>query len=368
MALVFSFATPAFAQAKLNYTWNTDQGDTVRITSHFRGGTYTGVVDLGAAGFSCAVSGKIATADHEVRALTSNNINADRTVMDGASVIDNGGITPAAFTADRYVSFRWVDGAQGDFITLSCTAGAATVAYSGGTTVAAELDSLNALKADAADQTEILLQGENGVADVSDPNDSAASPDVECGSAIPGKCMFISDKGLEFVNTSTTQWRASAAMHYNYIYEPYTSQSIGASLSADKCLPNPWSNSGDRVAVCSGHKTEYRAHTDITLDKMTLFVTHASGSALVDRGCAICVSLDGGSTCVADTDISLPAADGTTFAVGLVNSKALNIQVNEGDFFQLYAVRGEFSGATGEGVCSGLGNQHLGLSLEIYER
>ena len=285
----------------------------------------------------------------------------------------------STFTSDAgQFSVKFAAADKSANVTLTCSPGGGASGIDGSydnttsglaaTTLQGAVDELEASKAEVTSQTSVLLQGQNGIAAVSDPNDVTASPDVVCGTATPGSCLFISDKGIEFVNTSLTKWRAVAAKHYDYIYEPMTSQSIGAALDGTKCLGNPWSNSGDRVSACTSHKSEIRAVTDITLDTFTVFVTDVSGSAVTLRGCAICVSLDGGATCATGSDVSLPSADGIALTEGSTNSTTLNIQIAKGDFFHLYALNGEFSEAGGEGVCSSLGSQHLGVNLEFYER
>ena len=359
------------AQANLSKT----PTSTLTYTIRGRDTAPTDILSMGGAS-SCSVQTSLSGAA-AVSIAPRPNPSVSHTSAPGVVSITTSGASTFTSDAGQFsVSFGVTSNSAN--VTISCTPGGGgasgidgsynnTTSGLAATTLQGAVDELEASKAEVTSQTSVLLQGQNGIAAVSDPNDITASPDVVCGTATPGSCLFISDKGIEFVNTSLTKWRAVAAKHYDFIYENISDESIGA-IDGTNCLGNPWANLGDRGTACNNQKTTIRAVTDITLDTFTVFAHDVGGSAITLRGCAICISLDGGSTCAAGSDVSLPSADGITLAEGQTNTKTLNIQIAKGDFFQFYSVNGEFSGAGGEGVCTSLASQHLGVNLEFYER
>jgi len=370
-------ALPATAAVNINQDWSLAE-DVVRISSFNDEAGYSATIDLGSAGFGCVTSG-VAAGAVTAEALSDNTIGVDWTGVSASSSVASGGVTNATWIADRYVRIKWTGtAAAGNFIEIVCTRGASGVAFSDGATSETDLggavSELYAIKLDAADATEVLLQGENGVADTSDPNDSTASPDVTCSSAIPGKCLFFSDEGIGFVNESTTLWRPISPNVYEFYAEAVAHQDDG-SMDGTQCYYNPiYNNTSDRPVACGISAgagdysfTRFFPKGPAVLGRVcvTTVATSVPGNATV--GCGICATMDDGLTCLGGLQASAPSADGINNAVGNQGCAVYNEPLDAGEYFGLYGVTGNFSGSGGEGTCTG-GQVILQVEVEVYDR
>ena len=247
-----------------------------------------------------------------------------------------------------------------------------TISGLASSTVKTALDEIVATTVSTTAATSVLLQNENGIANVSDPNDTTASPDVVCSVATAGKCLFFSSAGIGFVNESTTEWQALNPTVYSAILEPVSNQ-LKTAMGGNLCVRNPERFINDRTTTCAVttaggmSDTYFRAPTDITLDRISIQLL-ATSEVATAGGCGICVTLDAGLTCLNAISASTPSADGINHVVGNTGSATYNHQLAEGDIFEIYTVRGEFSGATGAGECAGADENHIRFELETYPR
>ena len=223
------------------------------------------------------------------------------------------------------------------------------------TTAQGAIDELAATKANAADQTSMLLQNQGSVADVSDPNDTAASPDVTCSSAIPGKCMFINTQGHNFVNVTATRWRRIGPPP---LLDFQASRSVANANVADSCInwgnsqgwpPSPFGGKlGVVTSACSSNATQLTVLEPFTITRITL--THSLFSAnvadsgiAISGGCAVCITTDG-STCEAGTRVDIPSSSGgDQLLAGVSSSTDMTYVPDPLVDFQLLYLLGDFN-------------------------
>ena len=238
------------------------------------------------------------------------------------------------------------------------------------TTLQGAVDELEATKAEVTSQTSVLLQGQNGIANVSNPNDATASPDVVCGSATAGKCLFFGADGEGWTNISLTEWRPQAPHKVSLIAEPLTSVSQ-ASMNGTNCYRNPRRALNDRTTACDAAGTNNMGDTYFfgngatVLGKVCMYHLTTSLANPTASGCGTCASDDGGLTCINGDQVNVPPADGESI-VGSGSCVTYNAPLTNG-YFELYALAGEFSEAGGAGICNS-GQNHLMIEAEVYRR
>lgn len=211
------------------------------------------------------------------------------------------------------------------------------------------------------DGVDVLIGGEDGVADAANPNTSP----IICPKA-NAACHYLSTTTGWWAATasngeSTTTWAATQEFNLTpLLVLQGNAASSRAAYDAAQCLGFSYPYVLN-TSTCAWEGNMYVLPFDVQLTRMS--VTTVNGDISGDDSCDIKMTTTDGTVNVTGAELSMPDADGVTRNIGYTASAVLTATLSAGTPFQFQARDGTFSQSpTGGGLCDG-GVGHIKIDV-----